>query len=52
VGPINFVGSGSATATGLSSSAVSGSLELGLKLAVPFMPEASFSIIKIPDDFR
>ena len=30
----------------------SSSFEAGLKLAVPFLPEVSFSIVKLPDDLK
>jgi RHS repeat-associated protein len=52
VGTVSAVVTGSVTASGLSSSAVSGSFEIGLKVEVPFLPEGSFTIIKIPDDFK
>lgn len=30
----------------------SASMDLGLKLAVPFLPEVSFTVLKLPDDMR
>jgi hypothetical protein len=49
VGTVSFVASGSVQAKGLSSSAVSGSVDLGLKLVAPFLPEVTFTILKVPD---
>jgi RHS repeat-associated protein len=52
VGTINFIASGTVKAAGLSSSAVSGFVEMGLKFAIPFLPEATLSILKLPDDAK
>jgi RHS repeat-associated protein len=52
IGTISVVAGGSFEATGLSSSAASGSVELGLKIAIPFLPEGTFTLLKLPDDLK
>jgi RHS repeat-associated protein len=52
IGTVSFVAGGSFAATGLSSSGLSNSVELGLKMAIPFLPEATFTILKLPDDLK
>jgi len=52
IGTVSFVAAGSFSATGLSSSALSASVELGLKMSIPFLPEGAFTLIKLPDDLK